>query len=86
MLKPIEHVQIWAGAQKQIGSSISKTNNCPTDIDFDEFKSFFFESYKAGCIGCTIHSSNAVSGTVIIVYEMRGNIQKTETDADITSI
>ena len=44
-LSPLEHVKMQSAAQKWIDSSISKTINCPEDIDFESFKSVYMEAY-----------------------------------------
>ena len=52
-LLPADHVRMQAAAQKWIDSSISKTINCPEDIDFETFKNVYLEAYGSGCKGCT---------------------------------
>ncbi|MFZ8972162.1 MAG: adenosylcobalamin-dependent ribonucleoside-diphosphate reductase, partial [Paracoccaceae bacterium] len=43
-LLPADHVRMQAAAQKWIDSSISKTINCPEDIDFETFKNVYLEA------------------------------------------
>ena len=68
-LAPLDHVRMQAAAQKWIDSSISKTINCPEDIDFEAFKSVYMEAYETGCKGCTTYRPNDVTGSVLSVSE-----------------
>jgi len=66
-LAPQEHVKMQAAAQKWVDSSISKTINCPADIDFEAFKDVYMRAYDLGCKGCTTYRPNAVTGSVLTV-------------------
>ncbi len=68
-LAPMDHVRMQAAAQKWVDSSISKTINCPEDIDFEAFKDVYMEAYETGCKGCTTYRPNAVTGSVLSVSE-----------------
>jgi ribonucleoside-diphosphate reductase alpha chain len=68
-LTPAEHVAMQAEAQKYIDSSISKTINCPPDIDFDAFSDVYLMAWEQGCKGCTTYRPNAVTGAVLSVAE-----------------
>ncbi len=68
-LEPLAHVKMQAAAQKWIDSSISKTINCPEDIDFDAFKDVYMQAYETGCKGCTTYRPNDVTGSVLSVSE-----------------
>ncbi|MGI1660709.1 adenosylcobalamin-dependent ribonucleoside-diphosphate reductase [Palleronia sp. KMU-117] len=68
-LQPLDHVRMQAAAQKWVDSSISKTINCPEDIDFDAFKDVYMEAYETGCKGCTTYRPNSVTGSVLSVAE-----------------
>ncbi|MBO6855083.1 MAG: adenosylcobalamin-dependent ribonucleoside-diphosphate reductase [Marivivens sp.] len=68
-LAPLDHVRMQAAAQKWIDSSISKTINCPEDIDFEAFKDVYMEAYETGCKGCTTYRPNDVTGSVLSVSE-----------------
>ena len=71
-LTPADHVKMQAAAQKWIDSSISKTINCPEDIDFDEFKDVYMMAWEMGCKGCTTYRPNDVTGSVLSVKEDSG--------------
>jgi len=64
-LAPRDHVVMQAAVQKYVDSSISKTINCPEDIDFEAFKDVYRQAYESGCKGCTTYRPNAVTGAVL---------------------
>jgi ribonucleoside-diphosphate reductase alpha chain len=66
-LSPSDHLTMQAAAQALIDSSISKTVNCPEDIDFDDFADVYIEGYHLGCKGLTTYRPNAVTGSVLSV-------------------
>ncbi|MCL7409877.1 adenosylcobalamin-dependent ribonucleoside-diphosphate reductase [Marivivens donghaensis] len=87
-LAPLAHVRMQAAAQKWIDSSISKTINCPEDIDFDSFKEVYMEAYETGCKGCTTYRPNDVTGSVLSVSESSDKTpseapETTSTDAEV---
>jgi len=66
-LSPRDHLVMQAVVQKYVDSSISKTVNCPEDIDFDAFKGIYMEAYDLGLKGCTTYRPNDVTGAVLEV-------------------
>jgi len=66
-LGPADHLTMQAAAQALVDSSISKTVNCPEDIDFDAFADIYVEGYHLGCKGLTTYRPNAVTGSVLKV-------------------
>ena len=74
-LAPNAHVRMQAAAQRWIDSSISKTINCPEDIDFDSFKQVYMDAYDSGCKGCTTYRPNDVTGSVLTATE-EGQIEE----------
>jgi len=82
-LLPADHVRMQAAAQKWIDSSISKTINCPEDIDFETFKNVYLEAYEAGCKGCTTYRPNAVTGSVLSVSEKSQATPEVDKGADV---
>jgi ribonucleoside-diphosphate reductase alpha chain len=66
-LTPSEHVKMQAAAQKWVDSSISKTINCPEDIDFEAFKDVYMQAWDSGCKGCTTYRPNDVTGSVLSI-------------------
>jgi ribonucleoside-diphosphate reductase alpha chain len=66
-LAPEDHVRVQAAVQKYVDSSISKTINCPEDMDFEAFKSVYMQAYESGCKGCTTYRPNDITGSVLEV-------------------
>ncbi|NNF51384.1 MAG: adenosylcobalamin-dependent ribonucleoside-diphosphate reductase [Gammaproteobacteria bacterium] len=57
-IKPRQHVDMQAAAQKWVDSSISKTANIPTDFPYDEFKDIYLYAHEKGLKGCTTFRFN----------------------------
>jgi ribonucleoside-diphosphate reductase alpha chain len=85
-LLPLEHVRMQAAAQKWVDSSISKTINCPADIDFEDFKEVYLAAYDSGCKGCTTYRPNEVTGAVLSVSESREAVPEADKGADVVYI
>ena len=54
-----------ARVQAFVDSSISKTINCPEEMEFDDFKDVYMRAYDLGCKGCTTYRPNPVTGAVL---------------------
>jgi len=74
-IKPKEHVDIQAAAQKWIDSSISKTANVPTDFPYEEFKDIYMYAYEKGLKGCTTFRFNPEAFQGVLVKE--GDLKNT---------
>jgi len=85
-LDPIDHVRMQSAAQKWIDSSISKTINCPVDIDFNTFKEVYMEAWRGGCKGCTTYRPNEVTGSVLSVAEDSNKVSELDKKADVVYI
>ncbi|MBT8422051.1 MAG: adenosylcobalamin-dependent ribonucleoside-diphosphate reductase [Gammaproteobacteria bacterium] len=68
-IKPKEHVDIQAAAQKWVDSSISKTANVPTDFPYEEFKDIYMYAYEKGLKGCTTFRFNPEAFQGVLVKE-----------------
>ena len=68
-VKPKEHVDIQAAAQKWIDSSISKTANVPTDFPYEDFKDIYLYAYHQGLKGCTTFRFNPAAFQGVLVKE-----------------
>ena len=68
-IKPREHVDIQAAAQKWVDSSISKTANVPTDFPFEEFKDIYMYAYEKGLKGCTTFRFNPEAFQGVLVKD-----------------
>ena len=64
-LSPKDHLIMQSTMQKFIDSSISKTINCPEDIQFEDFKDVYLQAYDLGCKGCTTYRPNDITGAVL---------------------
>ena len=85
-LDPIDHVRMQSAAQKWIDSSISKTINCPVDIDFNTFKEVYMEAWRGGCKGCTTYRPNEVTGSVLSISEDSNKVSELDKKADVVYI
>jgi len=85
-LAPAAHVRMQAAAQKWIDSSISKTINCPEDINFDDFKDVYMQAWDSGCKGCTTYRPNDVTGSVLSVSEESEKAPEVDAGADVIYI
>ena len=63
--RPADHLAVQARVQAYIDSSISKTINCPEEMEFDDFKDVYMRAYDLGCKGCTTYRPNPVTGAVL---------------------
>ncbi len=68
-IKPKEHVDIQAAAQRWVDSSISKTANVPTDFNYEEFKDIYMYAYEKGLKGCTTFRFNPEAFQGVLVKE-----------------
>ena len=64
-----EHVDIQAAAQKWCDSSISKTINVPTDMDFETFKEVYLYAAEKGLKGCTTFRMNPAAFQGVLVKQ-----------------
>jgi ribonucleoside-diphosphate reductase alpha chain len=69
-----EHLRTQAICQRFVDASISKTINCPADMDFDAFKAVYARAYELGCKGCTTYRPSP----------LRKPILSTESSAEAT--
>ena len=85
-LAPADHVRMQAAAQRWVDSSISKTINCPADIDFDDFRAVYMSAWDQGCKGCTTYRPNEVTGSVLSVPESGDATPDADQGADVVYI
>lgn len=50
-----EHLDVLATAVPYIDSSISKTCNVPSNMEWDDFKNIYIRAWQLGCKGCTTY-------------------------------
>ena len=68
-VKPKEHVDVQAAAQKWVDSSISKTANVPTDFPYEDFKDIYRYAHEQGLKGCTTFRFNPAAFQGVLVKE-----------------
>jgi len=68
-VKPKEHVDVQAAAQKWVDSSISKTANVPTDFPYEDFKDIYRYAHQQGLKGCTTFRFNPAAFQGVLVKE-----------------
>ena len=68
-IKPQQHVDIQAAAQKWIDSSISKTANVPSDFPYADFQDIYLYAYERGLKGCTTFRYNPEAFQGVLVQE-----------------
>ncbi len=64
-LSPQDHLAMQAALQPHVDSAISKTINCPAEIDSRAFESLYLDAFDRGLKGCTLFRPNAVTGQVL---------------------
>lgn len=81
-VKPQQHVDIQAAAQKWVDSSISKTINVPRDIPFEEFKDVYMYAWKKGLKGCTTfrYNPDAFQGVLVRDKDLENTIYRFKLD------
>ena len=74
-ITPEQHIDMQAAAQQWIDSSISKTINVPTDIEYEAFKDIYLYACEKGLKGCTTFRFNPEAFQGVLVREQ--DIEKT---------
>ncbi|MEQ8823118.1 MAG: adenosylcobalamin-dependent ribonucleoside-diphosphate reductase [Filomicrobium sp.] len=72
-LKPADHILMQAAIQRYCDSSISKTVNCPSEIEFEDFQDVYVLAHEMGLKGCTTYRPSQVRGAVLTVTDANGN-------------
>ncbi len=68
-IRPREHVDVQAAAQKWIDSSISKTANVPTEFPYEDFQDIYLYAWEQGLKGCTTFRFNPEAFQGVLVKE-----------------
>ena len=81
-VKPKEHVDVQAAAQKWVDSSISKTANVPTDYPYEDFKDIYRYAHEQGLKGCTTFRFNpaAFQGVLVKEADLENTLYRFELD------
>ena len=77
-ITPQQHVDMQAAAQDWVDSSISKTINVPSDIDYEAFKDIYLYAYQKGLKGCTTFRFNpdAFQGVLVRDEDIAGTLYR----------
>ncbi len=84
-LTPRQHLAMQAALQPHIDSAISKTINCPVDIEPAVFDALYLEAYDLGLKGCTTFRPNAVTGSVLMADDASTPVAPTASTATIAA-
>jgi len=68
-LTVLEHLEMQGALQRHVDASISKTINCPEDMEFEEFKQVYSHAWNLGLKGCTTYRPSGIRGAVLSVKE-----------------
>ena len=68
-VSPTAHVNVQAAAQRWVDSSISKTINVATEMDFESFKDIYLYAAASGLKGCTTFRFNPDAHQGVLVLE-----------------
>lgn len=60
-----DHLVMQATCQKWCDSAISKTINCPAEMDYEDFQAVYQRAYELGCKGCTTYRPSGVRDSVL---------------------
>ncbi|MFH8080826.1 MAG: adenosylcobalamin-dependent ribonucleoside-diphosphate reductase [Candidatus Aenigmatarchaeota archaeon] len=63
-IKPEDHIKALAAFQKWVDSSISKTNNLPSNATVEDVKKVFLLAYKLGCKDVTVYRDMSIKQQV----------------------
>ncbi|MBI5079131.1 adenosylcobalamin-dependent ribonucleoside-diphosphate reductase [Candidatus Wolfebacteria bacterium] len=65
-IAPADHVKVLSVFQKWVDSSISKTNNFPSDATIDDIKKVYLLAYETGCKGVTVYRDKSIKSQVLV--------------------
>ena len=85
-LRPADHLTVQARVQAFVDSSISKTINCPEEMEFDDFRDVYMRAFDLGCKGCTTYRPNPVTGAVLEGASSTSDKSGTAGDRDAAAV
>ena len=60
-----EHLSVLAAAQRYVDSSVSKTINAPSTVEWADFKRVYSSAWELGCKGCATYTVGGSRSAVI---------------------
>jgi len=75
-ISPMAAVDVQAAAQKWVDQSISRTVNCPTDMEYDKFREIYLYGHEVGLKGCTTFrfSPEAFQGVLVREDDLKNTL------------
>lgn len=84
-ITPPDHIKALAAFQKWVDSSISKTNNFPSDATIQDVKDVYLLAYKMGCKGVTVYRDGSIQSQVLVSGEGKDKKEKRPSDTILVS-
>ena len=85
-ISPTDHVRVLAAFQKWTDSSISKTNNFPSDASVDDIKKAYLLAYELGCKGVTVYRDKSLKQQVLIGGSTKKKLKEKEVSTQLTLV
>lgn len=89
-ISPVDHIKALATFQKWTDSSISKTNNFPSDATVDDVKEAYVLAYKLGCKDVTVYRDGSIVSQVLVSGDKdkkdKSKKDKEKDDSDLVSL
>lgn len=89
-ITPADHIRALATFQKWTDSSISKTNNFPSDATVDDVKEAYVLAYKLGCKDVTVYRDGSIVSQVLVSGDKdkkdKSKKDKDKDDSDLVSL
>lgn len=81
-ITPEAHLAMVAVFAEHIDSAISKTINCPANMNFESFKNIYLQAYDLGLKGVTTYRPNDITGAVLETTQAAKQPADLDTSAD----
>lgn len=77
-LSAMQHMKMVAAVAPYVDTAISKTVNVPEDYPYEDFKTLYFEAWKAGLKGLATYRPNNILGSVLSTTSTSTEEKKSE--------
>ncbi len=85
-ISPVDHIKVLAAFQKWTDSSISKTNNFPSDASVDDIKKAYLLAYELGCKGVTVYRDKSLKNQVLIGGSIKKKLKEKDSSQHLTLV